>query len=252
MRNVRSAQVILNEHESMGLMEWIDAVEDFSPVSASSFRQMLTYDDLWALGIFIPQGALYGDSLQYVINRTKEQRERDQSFGIDVDGGNVERFVLYKCQELLMGDKRGKRMLAMRRGMAMLPDLMQQLDRLNVSELMVLINGSDYIDADMVLQQLVFVNEDTWNTPAFMKRLFRELLTENDLRRFLKWSTGLCSIPYGGFPAKLSIEKRHRTFAHTCQTLWYMEMQDFSDYEAFRMHFMEMLEASTLHADMHR
>lgn len=123
---------------------------------------------------------------------------------------------------------------------------------------MILLNGSSgFIDAHMVyiflfqnfkspqvLSQFEFSNE--WGndpTKEFFIKCIKEL-SSLDLLRFIKWTTGLACIPYGGFEKKIKIVPRNRFYAHTCITVWYFEMERFNSYERFKEKFLMYLASS--------
>lgn len=49
---------------------------------------------------------------------------------------------------------------------------------------------------------------------------------------------GFVSIPYGGFQKKLKIIPSHRNYAHTCITVFTLEMKRYTDYKQFEEDFM--------------
>ena len=95
-----------------------------------------------------------------------------------------------------------------------------------------------------VLSQFEFSNE--WGndpTKEFFIKCIKEL-SSLDLLRFIKWTTGLACIPYGGFEKKIKIVPRNRFYAHTCITVWYFEMERFNSYERFKEKFLMYLASS--------
>lgn len=74
-------------------------------------------------------------------------------------------------------------------------------------------------------------------TIEFFKRKIGEF-SQLELCRFLKCITGFVSIPYGGFQKKLKIIPSHRNYAHTCITVFTLEMKRYTDYKQFEEDFM--------------
>lgn len=167
---------------------------------------------------------------------------------VSVTRQNLQQYVLFKLRQKLEGEngKRLERMTALKEGFcSMLDDhlLKHLLPQLNSNELAVLLCGPSYIDADIIIRDLKFVNWPRNSPiPAFFERVLREIDIKS-LKRFLQWTVAMPNVPLGGLQRKITITKSLRTFAHTCS--YTLELRsDIDDYDTFKEHLTQMLAAS--------
>jgi serine/threonine protein kinase len=202
-------------------LEWIYEAEQFDPQFGSSMRYLTSCPNVTEI---MP----------------------DESFA-DEDGtskkltnSNATDYIISKCKEKLYGtgDSRRKYMMAIKRGFRFCEnDMLSYISGLTHLELQLLLCGESYIDGDIVLQQIIFATSRR-TTEIITKALKR--LTQEELRLFLKWTTGLPSIPYGGLQNKIRIQPSDSFYAHTCDNMLEID-ERITDEQTFYLKLQECI-----------
>jgi serine/threonine protein kinase len=201
---------LVTVNEPMTRNQWFREVELFDYNLVKGWRQLMQYD-----------------------NETLE------NLGLEFDGTDTGLIDL--AQQKLYGENgnRKKKLDLMREGFKFCDAELYEsfIKNLNGYELMQLLCGQSFIDASKILNNILLER-----VPVQIRNFFVQFIqecSENELRLFLKFTTGSPTLPYNGLPKKITIYSTSRFYAHTCITVLSLEVNGtLNNYDLFRRDFM--------------
>ena len=163
---------------------------------------------------------------------------------IDVTAGNAAQYVEWHVNDKLL-KCREKQLAALKTGFFAVDsvcDMRTFLSVFNASDLMLALGGEPTIDSRLIVRALTF-HPKSWKvsgrTPRYIKRFLSEL-SLHGLRQFLRLTTSLFTVPYGGFKKKrIVIQQSNRIFGHSCS--FALELPEFDRYEDLRKSLLQAL-----------
>ncbi|KAJ5079604.1 ovarian-specific serine/threonine-protein kinase lok-related [Anaeramoeba ignava] len=222
------AFLLKKENEERSLEDWLSELGHVDGELANQYHTVLLMPDASVIGF---------------------EFQNENGEDILVTNNNRREFIVSSCRKILIDNCRSA-LEKIREGFEIsnyirkneisddnstLKCIQQNLDSFTPSELNLLICGNFQIDSTSVLNEIEFKD---WKPQHKTKDFFVRFLKENDknpnnLRRFLRYVTGLASIPIGGFKKRIFIfySPQDQINAHTCFNN--VDCPEFNDYETF-------------------
>eukprot|EP00697_Spironema_sp_BW2_P002423 gnl/Spiro4/13235_TR7022_c0_g1_i1.p1 gnl/Spiro4/13235_TR7022_c0_g1~~gnl/Spiro4/13235_TR7022_c0_g1_i1.p1 ORF type:complete len:1217 (+),score=232.49 gnl/Spiro4/13235_TR7022_c0_g1_i1:99-3749(+) len=145
-----------------------------------------------------------------------------------VTDDNKQEFADLRAHFRLVGSRQAQ-LEAVKRGFCSVPGLRALLPRLDVSDLELLLCGQQRIDAEAIISNLMFPENEARPITSWLSSFIREADQER-LRCFLFFVTANFKVPFGGWPRKFQInitpESQLLPIAHTC--FWTVDLPAYS------------------------
>eukprot|EP00026_Physarum_polycephalum_P000610 Phypoly_transcript_00611.p1 GENE.Phypoly_transcript_00611~~Phypoly_transcript_00611.p1 ORF type:complete len:1420 (+),score=266.83 Phypoly_transcript_00611:78-4337(+) len=156
---------------------------------------------------------------------------------------NKEEYIQKKIEKYLVTD-RLEQLESIRKGFLSIESLRAHFNLFSPTELTLLLCGNSHIHAESIKRNLKFkFFPVTSQTPEYLCAVLDELSQDN-LRRFLRYITGMVAIPIEGMGKSIIVQCQqksdHLPSAHTCS--FQLDMPDYNQPDVTKKKILKMLE----------